>query len=150
MVNNNKFFVSQDTERVDLGDDAWVDLKKEMSIGDHEKLESAMMQVDVVDDEYEGSNRAERRALARFRGKYEKETKEQKTKLKVTSGEVEILFINIVAWSFDVELTRANVSQLRESVTVPIIEKITELNAESPLVKRGLEALEQINSTKTP
>ena len=121
-----------------------------MSIGDHEKLASAMMQVDVVDDEYEGSNRAERRALARFRGKYEKETKEQKTILKVTSGEVEILFINIVAWSFDVELTRANVSQLREGVTVPIIEKITELNAESPLVKRGLEALEQINSTKTP
>ena len=101
----NSFFTSNETHRVDIGEDEWVDIKKEMSMGDWEEYESSMLQADVE----QGMNREEKRQIGRKRGN-------SKTNLKLKTGDIKLLEINIVAWSFqNVAVDSTNICTLERS-----------------------------------
>ena len=120
----NSFFTSNETHRVDIGEDEWVDIKKEMSMGDWEEYESSMLQADVE----QGMNREARRQIGRKRG-------DSKTNLKLKTGDIKLLEINIVAWSFqNVVVDSTNISRLKEPTCRIIIDAISDTNGDSPLV----------------
>jgi len=121
---DNKFFITEETDRIEL-DDQWVDIKHEMSMGDWEKYESSMLQVRAE----EGLNRQQRRAINRQRS--------VPTSIKINTGELTLLEINIKAWSFkDVQVSRENIGKLREKWCRIILEAISERNEESPLAQK--------------
>ena len=126
-----EFFVQNTTDRIDLNDEHWVDIKSEMSMGDWEEYESSMVQAKAE----EGMNRAHRRAIRGTRGKPDQQTG---TTLSLSTGDLKLLALNITGWSFqDVEVNPSNITELRESWCRQIIERISELNEASPLAVAG-------------
>jgi hypothetical protein len=121
----NKYFVEEDTHRLTFDDGEWVDLKKEMSAGDQEKLQTALFQLDTqgVTDNREG-----RRAARR----------QDNIKVNFRPSYLPLLEINIQAWSFSngndekVPLTRENIAKLKDPIASLIADEIDRLNPFSP------------------
>jgi hypothetical protein len=133
MNSHSKFFTDSATTKVDLEDDQWIELKSEMSIGDWEKYESAMLQIEA--DTGTNGNRATRRRS--IRGQQQQE--QSPGKLKLNAGYVNLLEINIASWSFEgVELSRENISKLKAPVTDILIDAIGENNPTNPLGQGSL------------
>jgi len=94
----SKFFVGDEVVRIDLEESHWVEIKKEMSIADWERIEDAS--VGLV---FETNGEAAPQSRIAYR-----------------SARVTSLELNIVRWSFDLLLTRENISKLKR----PWAEKI--------------------------
>ncbi len=124
-----KFFASGDTKRVDLDDGQWVDIKAELSVGDWEKIDASMLQ--YLAESPNGGNRQERRRLSRG-----KANTEQVANIRIRgAGNIEVLEVLIVAWSFEnVEINRNSISKLKETWTEKILAAADEGITESPLV----------------
>ena len=124
MNNYTKYFASEDTIRVHLDEVHWVDIKSEMPMGDFEKYESSMVQSEITP---QATNRQSRRM-----NKQKKNT--EPTKLKFSTGDIKLLEINIVAWSFEnVPVDVSSINKLKESWCRKILEAIGEANPENPL-----------------
>lgn len=124
----NKYFVEEDTHRLTFDDGEWVDIKKEMSAGDQEKLQTALFQLDTqgITDNREG-----RRAARR----------QDNIKLNFRPSYLPLLEINIQAWSFSngtngtkekIPLTRENIAKLKDPIASLIADEIDRLNPFSP------------------
>jgi hypothetical protein len=139
-VNNYPdFFVSSQTTRIDISKDHWVDVKTEMSIGDWEKYEAAMLQITAE----ESSNRDSRR-----RGMRGSQRSQAAPQIKMGAGLLDLLEINIVQWSFEeVTINRDNIAKIKEPQAQIILDRIGELNPDNPLGENGQSNL--ISSTKT-
>ena len=114
MVVSDRFFIAEETVRVNLGDGggAWVDIKKEMSIGDWDRFEADTISLIPGED-----------GVAATRGYFHR-------------SEITLMELNIVAWSFDRPITRENISKLRRPVADLIIAEIDKLNI-SPNERRA-------------
>lgn len=110
-------FVTQGTDRIDIDEESWVDIKKEMSYGDKQQMTGAMMKMKVKVADGENAE----------------------PDITVDTGNVELLFINIVDWNFTnekgekVPVTRANIRNLNGAVGDTIRKAIKERN-DSPKV----------------
>jgi hypothetical protein len=121
----NKYFVEEDIHRLTFDDGEWVDLKKEMSAGDQEKLQTALFQLDTqgLTDNREG-----RRSTKR----------QENIKLNFRPSYLPLLEINIQDWSFSngkegrIPLTRENIAKLKDPVASLIADEIDKLNPFSP------------------
>ena len=122
----SSFFVNTGTDRIPLEKDHWVDIKAEMSIGDWERYEGSMLQIIAEESAANNSNRAMRRRAQRQNNKA--------PEIRMNAGLLELLEINIQAWSFeDVPLSRTNISQLRNVHANTVLEAIQERNPDNPL-----------------
>lgn len=115
-------FVEQGSKRIDLDDNDWVEIKSIMSIGDWERYEASFVQM-VAEDAAAQGNREFRR---RQRGTTSRE-------LKMSAGYLELLEINLINWSAEQPLTRANIAELKPEVASQILDAIEGLNPDSPL-----------------
>jgi hypothetical protein len=139
-VNNYPdFFVGSQTIRINISKDHWVDVKTEMSIGDWEKYEAAMLQITAEDS----GNRDSRR-----RGMRGSQRSQAIPQIKMGAGLLDLLEINIVQWSFEeVPINRDNIAKIKEPQAQIILDRIGELNPDNPLGENGQSNL--ISSTKT-
>jgi len=87
----NKFFVENDTERIDLEDGQWVDVKAKLSIGDQDMLGQLMMEIKIDTKTGAGLPRAERRRQAKNGANLDASFK---------PSTVALLQVSIVDWSF--------------------------------------------------
>ena len=126
-----KFFTNdEDTIRIKLEAKQWVEIKSLMSIGDWERYNGSMVSIQQND------NRAQRRA-AGIRGGASKNSGD--TVGKIAAGWLELLYINIVSWSFEgITLNKDNISKLKPEFTDIIIESINSANPRSPLAATSL------------
>lgn len=130
----SSFFVDSGTNQIPLGKDHWIEIKSEMSIGDWERYEGSMLQI-VAEQETGNANRAIRRR--------QQKQNNNPTQIKMTAGLLELLEINIKAWSFeDVPLNRNNISQLRNTHANIILEAIQVRNPDNPLEQRAISDLD--------
>ncbi len=142
MNNYPNFFVNDsEKERVVLTDGQWVEIKAEMSIGDWEKYDEAGLEYKIADQDDNGTDRASRRR--RFKGS----SSQQDASLKIKSGFISLVHINLVAWSFELPMTPQVIGKLKPIWIDIIIERIEALNPTNPLVSSGLTALS--SSTRT-
>ena len=100
-------FVSEDVVRIDLGDDEWVEIKAEMSLGDRDRLTQHYLR---LQREPEGCP---------------------------DTGRITLLCLNIVGWNLkrdgaDVPINRETISQLRGEVADRIVDEINKRNKRSP------------------
>ena len=124
MNNYTKYFASEDTTRIHLDEEHWVDIKSEMSMGDFEKYESSMVQSEI---EPQSGNRQTRRMNKQKKN-------DVPTKIKFSTGDIKLLELNVVAWSFEnVPIDVGSLSNLKESWCRKILEAIGEANPENPL-----------------
>lgn len=132
----SSFFVDSGTNQIPLGKDHWIEIKSEMSIGDWERYEGSMLQI-VAEQETGNANRAIRRR--------QQKQNNNPTQIKMTAGLLELLEINIKAWSFeDVPLNRNNISKLRNTHANIILEAIQERNPDNPLEQKAISELDSI------
>jgi|TARA_Y100000310_G_scaffold94472_1_gene92114 hypothetical protein len=128
-----KFFVdSNATTRIDLEDNQYIDIKKEMSLGDYETYEASLLQIEA-----ESENGTSSRAMRR-RGQANRQADQKPPKMKLQAGYVDLLLVNIVSWSFEnVPVTRVNIEKLSSDVSEIIVSAIQEANPINPLEKAG-------------
>mgnify|MGYP003146904258 FL=1 len=132
----SSFFVDSGTNQIPLGKDHWIEIKSEMSIGDWERYEGSMLQI-VAEQETGNANRAIRRR--------QQKQNNNPTQIKMTAGLLELLEINIKAWSFeDVPLNRNNISKLRNTHANIILEAIQVRNPDNPLEQKAISELDSI------
>ena len=130
----SSFFVDSGTNQIPLGKDHWIEIKSEMSIGDWERYEGSMLQI-VAEQETGNANRAIRRR--------QQKQNNNPTQIKMTAGLLELLEINIKAWSFeDVPVNRNNISQLRNTHANIILEAIQVRNPDNPLEQKAISDLD--------
>ena len=98
---DSRFFVTEETYRVNLEHDQWVDVKKEMSIADWDKFEAEMVTLTPDSETPHGT---------------------------FHRSELTLLEINIMAWSFDAPITRDNIGKLRRPHADIITTTIDALN----------------------
>ena len=126
----NKYFTDpNETDTIDLEDGAeWIKIKKELSIGDQDRLGDMLFQVKVKTDNPDGLSRGERRRRARD----EKNGSSMDATFKPSTAA--LLEISIVAWSFrdgtgvPLPLSRDNIDRLRPEWAHLVEERIDELN----------------------
>lgn len=128
------FFVdSNATTRISLDADQWIDIKKEMSLGDFETYEASLLQIEHEPEN--GTTRAMRR-----RGQANRQSDQKPAKMKLQAGYVDLLVVNVTAWSFDnVPVTRANIERLSSSIAEILVNAIQEANPINPLESAGQE-----------
>ena len=95
-----RFFVQEETHRIVLPNDQWVDVKKEMSLADWDRLESSAITVVAGETNV---------------GRYHRSS-------------IDLLEINTLAWSFDVPLTRGSIGKLNRRTSDLIVAEIEKLN----------------------
>lgn len=135
------FFVDSNSFTVDLDKGQWVKIKSEMGIGDHEIYESSLLQYQIEPD---SPNRATRRR--RLRGS--KDDEDTKQGLTISTGDVALLELNILEWSFEgVPINKETIRKLKESWAKKIIAAIGDQNPTNPLEKDSQPA--PTSSTKT-
>ena len=127
MQNYTDFFVQQnETTKVYLDNslENWVEIKAEMSVGDYEKYESGLLQAEVE----AGGNGTGITRQSRAAG--------SQTKMVMNAGNVSLMDINIVAWSFEgIRPQPSTIRALKYKWQAKIIEAIEEANADNPLVE---------------
>ena len=107
-VDMTRFFVDSEVVRIDLEDDQWVEVKKEMNLADWETFEKENLRIQFKKEEGTEARRAE--------GSF-------------YSSRVLLLEVNIKKWSFtNLQLTRKNISNLRRVWGNKIEEVINDLN----------------------
>jgi len=127
-----KFFVEDDKRRIEFGEDNWVDIKFEMSIGDWDKYEASMLQYEAESGGENGNRAARRRAI---RGRTSNQEEVTMGKLKISAGYIDLMEINILEWSFHRPLNRGSIEKLTADVSDIIVQGIEEQNPESPLAQ---------------
>ena len=134
-------FVDKEVHRIELGDGDWVDVKKEMSIGDWERYEGSILQVEA------GKSSNGNRASRRRRGNNGNEEDIAPT-YKMSAGYLELLLINIVSWSSDSIVQKSTIGEMKESISDEILKVITELNENSPFLQIS-SPVNPISNTET-
>ena len=119
----DKFFITEETVKLER-EGSWFEIKQEMSIGDHERLERELWQFETAIAGQQ--NRAIRRKAAVAVSPTD--NVEQLLKASYRPSHVILLEINLVAWSFDKPLNRENISKLRPEIADWLIEEIDKLN----------------------
>jgi len=105
-----EYFASQETERVQLDEKSWVDIKKEMSYGDTQKLAASFMKM-------------------RLQSKGDIDSD-----IDIETGNIELLLINIADWNLvdekgkKVPVIRENIRRLKSSTAETILTAIGERN----------------------
>ena len=126
----NKYFVSEEIDRVDLEDGEWVDIKREMSAGDWERVQSELVIVEGI-----GLNRQQRRSLKKGRedivGVSEDAAQNPNTSIKYNASYVPFLLANIVDWSFDRPVTPTNIRLMSDSLAQTLMQEINTKNPTS-------------------
>jgi hypothetical protein len=133
LQNYKDFFVQQnETIRIMLDTEQWVDIKAEMSVGDYEKYESGLLQAEVE------SQVASTEGLGRRSNR-----KANPTKMSMSAGNVSLMQLNIVGWSFEgVRPQPSTIRALKFRWQSKIITAIEEANSNSPLpVKESQQTL---------
>ncbi len=138
-------FVEKGSRRIDLEDGDWVEIKSIMSIGDWERYEASLVQMVAEQNAEQGNREFRRRQRGVTTGRG----------LKMSAGYLELLEINIVDWSAEQPLTRANIAELKPDIASQILDSIDELNPNSPLAvassyKEILDSNTDISSKESP
>ena len=101
-----RFFVSKETDRIDLGDGYWVDIKRRMSYGDQQKLVAHFIKFGDP----------------------------KNPDIDLSSGNIVLLELNIVDWNLvdesgkKVPVSREAIEQLEPEVANKIAEEINRRN----------------------
>ena len=119
-----KFFIDETVDRITLDESQWVDIKHEMSVGDWERVESAMFQIEMEDTVASNGNRRTRRM---------QQQATQQPKYKFKAGYLDILEVNIMAWSFPKPLNSESISKMHPTLVNMIMEEIDNRNQFNPL-----------------
>lgn len=88
MGNYHKYFVTPEVDRIKLGDDEWVDIKRRMSVADQDTLSQRLFEIEVD----QNMTRAERRRR--------RSDGASALKQRFRPSTVEVLAVAIVDWSF--------------------------------------------------
>ena len=124
----SSFFVDEGVTRVELEKGEWVEVKNEMSIGDWEQYEGSMLQIIAEEESANTGNRALRRRNQRQQNSAQT--------IKMSAGILELLYINIKGWSFEVvPINKKNISKLKERFATKILDAIQEQNPDNPLAQ---------------
>ena len=124
----SSFFVDEGVTRVELEKGEWVEVKNEMSIGDWEQYEGSMLQIIAEEESANTGNRALRRRNQRQQNNAQT--------IKMSAGILELLYINIKGWSFEVvPINKKNISKLKERFASKILDAIQEQNPDNPLAQ---------------
>ena len=119
-------------DRIDFGEGEWVDIKRQMSYGDIETLESDMVRLQLKPEAMKPDR--EEMALSDL------------STVEVRTGKLTLLVLNIKAWSFKdrdggaLSVNRETVSRLAASTAERILAEIGKRNPKAPGVPgtRGL------------
>ena len=132
--NITQFVVKGQPDRIVLNaaQDIWVDIKNEMSSGDHDRYNKTLFQYEAR----QGMNRTDRRKLARSNKAKAEElaADEEMMKANFQPSTVLLLEINILAWNVPDEtgtsmlLTRKNIARLTKTVTDILSDEVAERN----------------------
>lgn len=111
------FVYADETIRIDLGDGLWIDLKKELSYGDQQKLTSNYMVIKTVSD-------------------IDKINNLQSTEFDLEKGNIALLITYICAWNFTdkdgstAPIDEKHIRMLKAEIATKILEAI---RTKSPL-----------------
>jgi len=89
----DKYFVNDDTHTVELDDENWVKIKRQLSIADQDKLGELMLNIEMDTNVDSSLSRGERRRQAREKG-----TSIKSATMRPSTAA--ILQVSIVEWSF--------------------------------------------------
>ena len=108
----SKFFIGEDTVRIDFPDGEWVDIKAEFTQEDHDAILARMIQTNITQDKGGAQ-----------------------TDVRMDLGKQVTLERAIVAWSFKedepIPITPANISNLRNKYRSRVLEEIDQLNTDA-------------------
>ena len=120
---NSFFAVPGNKFQVKLADNQWINIKEEMPIGDWERFENSLLQIEA--ETQSTGNRQQRRAARSSGGN---------SKFIIKGGMLELLLINIVDWSFEgLPVTPDNIAQLNNETANLVLEAINNCNPINPL-----------------
>lgn len=107
--------------QITFEDGMTIGIKDEMSIGDWEKYESSLIN---IEQNQNGNRSARRRNLGGNQSNQD---------VSINAGYLDLLVINILEWSLDRPLNKENIAKLKIRVSDVVLEAINERNPSNPL-----------------
>ena len=115
----NAFTYKDEVDRIEFGDDEWVDIKRELSAGDEDAITNEVMRIKLKPS-----------AL----GRGGPPTKEDIEETTLRAGNVFTVYRAIVAWSFknregkEMPVTQAAVASLKRPIFNRLMEEVSKRN----------------------
>jgi len=131
MLEQDWFVNASEIDRIVIDQDKgmWVDIKHEMDTGDWERYQDSMLQIEAENVAAQNGNRAQRRMNSR------RNNDAEAPGVKISSGNLELMVMNVVNWSGPSAFTLSVAKKLKLEHSQAIVDAIEERNsAGNPLV----------------
>ena len=124
----SNLFANEEVRRIAFDED-WIEIKAEMSMGDHERLDHELWNLDIIMGNSQ-LNREEKRKLAQ-----DNPEMENFLKANFRPSHLALLAINIVNWSSPTPVNRDNIAKLHQKVADQLVIEINEINFPEKVAK---------------